>query len=251
MNCSYVEDIIFDILSHNSDSLGGVVSYLVPSAIILVASVILVIGAKIAKALASIVFGGGALAAVFFLLKNFAQVPCDVRLIASLAGGVIAAVVASCLLKTTFFVLGAAAAGFLTHCVFETWPQLHTLVDWPELEGRSLLYWISIASTGLLVGGLVRCKHRKMLVFVTALIGGIGFAYGLFSLFAAFAVTIPSWVLYIIGGALTLLSCYIQRYRPLCSKLTVRENSRSRRSTREKSGRVRETSASNRDSMWV
>ena len=224
MNCTELEIVLFQIADYDNNSIQNpLLVYLIPSSIMGVSCIILIIGAKISKIIASGIFGIAGAVAVFFILNSIEQVTCQIRLISSGIVGILAAAIASCLLKTSFFVIGAAAAGFLTHTIFETWPHLHTLIDWPEFQGKSALYWISIIFASVLTGSIVRYKYKKLLVLLSALLGAIGFTYGLYTLLKAFSCIIPIWSLYVIGSVLCLSSTYLQTYKPLCKKITIRK----------------------------
>jgi hypothetical protein len=140
---------------------------------------LLLIGERIARALAGLIAFGGSTVFLFVVTSTTvasSSIPCVARVIISVTGGLSVASLAWCLLKGGFFVLGGAAFGSVSHFVYHSIPISRTHTPPFVILGQSGYYYITIGVAGL-AGAVVAVVMKKQFMRLTSsLIGGGGLA---------------------------------------------------------------------------
>lgn len=217
LNCTELDGVFDDGHSFLVESdLGFAVTV---ATLLLASGLLLVKGEHVVRAMSAAVAGVGAAGAVFVLSEFVDDVPCVARIGVAGGAGVIAAVLALCLLKTGLFLLGAAGFGVVAHYAYGALP-LGDVAPPFVLMGRSGYYYIAIAAAGV-VGAVASHWQRTHFVRISSsLLGGGGLAWTVHLVAERSDSTIPALALLSVllvsttGGVVTQHYLAKQRRRP-------------------------------------
>ena len=162
---------------------------------------------------------------------------CEVRLAAAAVGGVLAGLLAWCLLKGGLFVLGGLGFGSVAHFVYESVPSLHAAhsATSPSLFGKPLTYYLLVGGVGLL-GAVLSVAYRTPLLRVsTSLAGGGGVAVAVHLVASRVGHPAPSLLLVAVCLSVCLAGTAAQSY--LAQKRGRRRRQIRRTGRRRRAGR--------------
>ena len=177
MNCTELDDSLGDAREFFAESDTGFGIAIV--VLILTSMALLAAGEHFVRPLSATIAGVTVAGFVFVLseiAENAIALPCEVRLIVSGVAGILAAILALCLLKTGLFLIGAGGFGVVAHYAYDALP----LDEVPApflLVGRSAYYYLVILLAGI-VGAVASHWQRTHFVRLSsALLGGGGIAW--------------------------------------------------------------------------
>ena len=173
MNCSNLDSAYETTLTLLTSETGTVVY----SSLLGVGGLALMLfGYLIARPTACFIAGIAASVAVF-VVTDTADLNCVMRLVVSGLGGLVACLVALCLVRNGMFILGAIGFGVVSHYVYATIPVDESTAPFVAWD-KSAYYWSTITGSALLGAVLTCLMKQTMLVFSTAFIGASLFAVG-------------------------------------------------------------------------
>lgn len=208
MNCTELDMAVSDIhtLYLEEDAAFAVVCV----ASVIISGLFVVQGEELMRPLAAISGGLGATAATFVLSSLFFD-DCNVRLVASGIAGVMAAILALCILKSGLFILGAAGFGAITHLVYDALP-LEDVSPPFTLLGRSGYYYIAMG-VAVFSGAIIAWCQKKPFVRITSsLIGGAGLSFTTWIVAERAGERLPSVALLAILVASVVVGVPTQKY---------------------------------------
>lgn len=131
-------------------------------------------GERLVRPLVAVV-GGVVGATGTFVLTRVVAVPCEARLGVAAVCGIMLALLATCVLKTGLFLLGAFGLGATAHLVWESLPLGHVVGPF-SVAGRAGWYYITVgaaATTGAVVSQVEKKKFTRI---ASSVLGGVGVA---------------------------------------------------------------------------
>lgn len=124
----------------------------------------------------------------------------------SLVSAFIGACLSLFLYKFALFALGASAFASVVFLLFSVVPELHNVIDIPNV-----FYWICLVCAGIVGGLILRFSNVVIIQVVTAVLGGVSCAYGTHGLFQLANVIMSHWVYFSLGVVLGILGFACQR----------------------------------------
>lgn len=226
LNCSELDVALEDTrVVLVEESWGAVVAGLV---LLLLGGLLVVAGERLVRPLGAVVAAVSAAVVLFAVSALFfdGEFTCEIRLGISATSALLAAVIASCVLKTGVFALGAAGLGALVHLVYESLPVNVAADDDFVLLGRSGFYYVAMLFA-VVLGGVVAYAQRSIFLRLTSsLLGGGCFALATYWVAERHGTRLPTLPLLAIVATSTAVGVATQtvlRHRRRSTSTTPRE----------------------------
>lgn len=227
--CDYMDntfDAIMDMKRESVNHMENVSGIFVSFMFILVSLISMLFGGKLFRWIASMTSAMLVFYVSYKFTKNSEGLTCDTRIFISGILGIVAFFMTGCMINFALFVLGAASFGGFVHLIFGSFPQLHTVLDVPTIASHSLTYWASMVIMCLLGGLLFKWNRQSALEFMTSIIGGCGFVYGIHGLLYAANVIVDRIIFVFVALVASTVGIVFQRKfrtKKLCKKKTREE----------------------------
>jgi len=192
---------------------------IVPYVAIMIAVVIGALGHKILRASVVILgFCVGSMAALHMfyeyatLLHNW---DCDAVVATSFSLGGIFGMIGATLVNAVSVILGFVAGGSFCILLFDICQSCNDALwfNAPTLLGKSLIpFWLTFAVCGLIGGVVCKRQDKRVLAFVTSVIGGWGASVGIRLAASAQDAQVPSWAGLLIAAVLSMAGFGLQSW---------------------------------------
>lgn len=201
-------DANFDHEAHLSEL---ITLQIVPYIAIIVATLIGTVGHKILRASVVVLgFCVGSMAALHILYRYAGLLhnwDCDAVVAASFSLGGMFGLIGATLVNAVAVILGFMAGGSVCTLLFDICQSCNDApwLNAPILLGKSLVpFWLTFGLCGVVGGVVCKRQDKRVLAFVTSVIGGWGASVGIRLAAGAQDTTVPPWVGLLIA---VLLSC--------------------------------------------
>lgn len=192
---------------------------IVPYIAIMIAVVIGAVGHKILRASVVVLgFCVGSMAALHMfyeyatLLHNW---DCDAVVAASFSLGGVFGMIGATLVNAVSVILGFVAGGSFCILLFDICQSCNDALwmNAPTLLGKSLIpFWLTFAVCGVIGGIVCKRQDKRVLAFVTSVIGGWGASVGIRLAASAQEAQVPSWAGLLIAIVLSMAGFGLQSW---------------------------------------
>ena len=197
--------------SHDANISELAALHVVPYISICIACAIALFGNRILRPSVCVLgFSAGGMATLH-ILYTYASIihnwNCEAIVAASIVVGGILATIGATLVSAVSIVLGCVAGASFAILLFDICVSCNTSLwtNAPMLLDRPLIpFWVTIAIASTIGGVVCRRRDKKILAFVTSVIGGWGCSVGIRLAAGAQSHTIPSWCSMLIAFFITL-----------------------------------------------
>ena len=213
LNCTELDHFYDEMMFHaGTDSplfwgiSGGV--------LLLLSFVLLLYGERLMRVTVAVVAGSFGL--IFgYVITGFASgVTCEIRVIVAFVFALVLCMIALCLLKVGFFLIGALSFGAFAHFIYEALPY-HQFPVIFMLQGRNGIYWLSILGSGIFGAGIAICRKKEFLRVGSSMIGGTGIAGSIFIFTKKVAsppLQFPNIIILVCALVATIIGIVVQTY---------------------------------------